>query len=100
LHHEKLNGKGYPFKFKANQIPLGSRIMAVADVFTAITEDRPYRKGMEGIEVLKVLENMVTSGSLDKRVVNALIDNYKVIDSKRCEEQIKALQEYHEFYVQ
>ena len=100
LHHEKLNGKGYPFKLKANQIPLGSRIMAVADVFTAITEDRPYRKGMKEIEVLQILDNMVTSGSLDKRVVNALIENYKVIDSKRCEKQSKALQEYLEFYEQ
>ncbi len=100
LHHEKLNGKGYPFKLKANQIPLGSRIMAVADVFTAITEDRPYRKGMEKIEVVQILENMVTNGSLDKRVVKALIENYKDIDSRRGEAQSKAMQEYLEFYKQ
>lgn len=41
LHHERLDRQGYPFRSRG--IPLGSRIIAVADLFTAITEDRPYR---------------------------------------------------------
>ena len=45
-HHERLDGKGYPLGLKGEEIPLPSRIMAIADVFTALTEDRPYRKGM------------------------------------------------------
>ncbi|MGD9581418.1 MAG: HD-GYP domain-containing protein, partial [Vampirovibrionia bacterium] len=45
-HHECLNSAGYPFSLTADQLPQMSRIMAVADVFTAITEDRPYRDGM------------------------------------------------------
>ena len=47
LHHEKLDGSGYPFHLKADELPLGSRIMAVADIFAALTEDRPYRQGMQ-----------------------------------------------------
>ena len=46
FHHERLDGRGYPFHLKDENIPVGSRIMAVADIFTAITEPRPYREGM------------------------------------------------------
>lgn len=70
LHHERLDGKGYPFR--PRQIPLGARIVAVADVFTAITEDRPYRKGMNREQALAVLEQMVQEQALDGRVVAAL----------------------------
>jgi hypothetical protein len=41
-----LDGKGYPFKRVAGEINLGARVMAVADIFVALAEDRPYRKGM------------------------------------------------------
>ena len=46
-HHERLDGKGYPFRREAHEINLGARIMAVSDIFTALAENRPYRKGME-----------------------------------------------------
>lgn len=45
FHHEKLDGNGYPFHTKGEVIPLGSRVLAVSDIFTALAEDRPYRKG-------------------------------------------------------
>lgn len=45
-HHERWDGKGYPLGLKAGKIPLGSRIIAVADSIDAMTTDRPYRKGM------------------------------------------------------
>ncbi len=45
-HHEHLDGSGYPFGLSSDQLCTGSRIMMVADKFTALTEDRPYRKGM------------------------------------------------------
>lgn len=100
LHHEKLNGKGYPFKLTADEIPLGSRIMAVADIYTAITEDRPYRIGMTFSETSKVMNNMVENGSIDYRVVGALFENYDYINNKRMEAQEKSLLEYREFYVE
>ncbi len=71
-HHEKLNGKGYPFQLSKDRIPLGSRIMAVADVFTSITEDRPYRKGMPENQIISVLKSMTDDGSLCKIVVEKL----------------------------
>ena len=64
-HHERLDGKGYPLGLKGEEIPLPSRIMAIADVFTALTEDRPYRKGMTPPEALRIVKGMVKQGHLD-----------------------------------
>ena len=64
-HHERLDGKGYPLGLKGEEIPLPSRIMTIADVFTALTEDRPYRKGMTPPEALRIVKGMVKQGHLD-----------------------------------
>ena len=78
-HHEKLNGAGYPFHLSAEDIPLGARIMAVADVFTALTESRPYREEMGKPEVLRILRSMVDNGSLCREVAGILTDHYDEI---------------------
>ena len=54
-HHERYDGKGYPDGLKGEEIPLGSRIIAVADAFDAMTSDRPYRKGLPVDEALRRL---------------------------------------------
>jgi len=46
-HHERMDGEGYPDKIAAGEIPLISRIIAVADAYNAMTSDRPYRPAME-----------------------------------------------------
>lgn len=97
FHHEKLNGTGYPFHVEGSSLSLGSRIMAVADVCTAITENRPYRKGMDFANTEKVLRNMITSNALDGGVVNLLIDNYEEINSIRQNAQNEANKKYKEF---
>lgn len=96
-HHEKLNGMGYPFHIQGDSLSLGSRIMAVADVFTAITEDRPYRKGMDSVQAKEVLQNMVTDNSLDGKMVNLLIDNFEEINRIRENSQIEAAERYQNF---
>ena len=96
-HHEKLNGKGYPFQIHGDDIPIGSRIMAVADVFTAITENRPYRVGMESEGAKKVLNDMVANNSLDGNVVNILIKNFDEINSLREKAQEDASIRYANF---
>ena len=55
FHHEKLDGHGYPFHLSSDQLDLGSRIMAVADIFSAITEVRPYRDGMKQEQAINVV---------------------------------------------
>jgi HD-GYP domain-containing protein (c-di-GMP phosphodiesterase class II) len=54
-HHEKLDGTGYPYHLDGSRIPLEARIVAVADVYCALTEDRPYRKGMAVRQALEIL---------------------------------------------
>ena len=96
LHHEKLNGSGYPFHLKSGQIPLGSRIMAVADVFSAVTEDRPYRKGMEREAAVRVLENNADRGALSRNLVALLIRHYDELSALRMEASQAAGQRYRE----
>ena len=93
-HHEKLNGTGYPFHIQANGLSLGSRIMAVADIFTAITEDRPYRKGMSDRQTGEVLGRMVENGSISGQVVSLLLDNYQDITQMRREAALRADSDY------
>lgn len=76
LHQERLNGTGYPFGLTSDELPLGARIMAVADVFTALTEDRPYRKGMDSKNIKAVLQSMVDAGELDNNLVNVVFKHY------------------------
>jgi len=96
-HHEKLNGTGYPFHIKEDNLPLGSRIVAVADVFTAITEDRPYRKGMDDEQAIRVLNSMVAEGALDGMVVQVLLDHFHEINTLRQHAQLEAAERYDRF---
>ncbi|ACB83895.1 HD-GYP domain-containing protein [Natranaerobius thermophilus] len=77
LHHERLDGKGYPFKYSEYNLPLGSKIMAVADVFTAITENRPYRKKMPDEKVKRILTEMGDTKKMDKYIIDVLIQNFE-----------------------
>lgn len=96
-HHEKLDGTGYPFQIQGDNLTMGSRIMAVADVFTAITENRPYRSGMENEHAIKVMKDMVENQSLDGRVVDVLINNFQEINLLRQQAQEAASIRYENF---
>jgi len=70
-HHEKMNGRGYPKGLQAGEIPFGARILAVADIYDALTSDRPYRKASTPGEALALMENQF-KGDLDENVLQAL----------------------------
>lgn len=97
FHHEFLNGGGYPFRLKSDEIPLGSRIMSIADVFTAITEDRPYRKGFEAEQAIAIMADMSKSEIVDREILSTLLSNYNQIDSIRKTAQAKAEKDYVKF---
>ena len=97
LHQERLNGTGYPFRYKAEDLPLGARIMAVADVFTGITEDRPYRKGMDKETALTVLEDMAERCELDASIVAVLGKYFDETNELRAAAQTAAVREYEAF---
>lgn len=87
FHHERLDGKGYPFGHADKDLTLGSRIMAVADTFTAVAEDRPYRAGMDETRSLAILTKCVDDGGLDGDVVEILRRDFAAIDAIRRQEQ-------------
>ena len=73
-HHEMLNGTGYPNKLTADKISLQSRIIAVADIYDALTaQDRPYKPPMPLNITLKILKEEADTGRLDKNLVDLLI---------------------------
>lgn len=97
LHHERLDGKGYPFHLAAKDLPTGSRIVSIADAFVALTENRPYRIGLDRQEVLLLLGNMVRNSALDGELVALLAENFEQTNQRRIEAQDEATGEYRNF---
>lgn len=97
VHHERLCGTGYPFGANNARIPLEARILAVADIFTALAEDRPYRAGLDRQSVLEILGKMVDNFELDRKVVDSLAAHYDDLDHARIGAQKVALLEYQSF---
>ena len=73
-HHEAVNGTGYPNSLKGDQIPLEARIVAVADVFDALTSRRPYKDAWSNHDAYAMLQRLAGE-KLDKECVDALIAN-------------------------
>lgn len=97
FHHERLDGNGYPFHRDLRSLSPGSRIMAVADVFTALTEDRPYRKGMSKEMTVSTIRQMVDEKALDGDIVSALFADYEGINDVRIEAQKEEAADYRDF---
>ncbi len=90
LHHEKLDGNGYPFHLADERLSTGARILAVADVFTALVEDRPYRAGFDRVRVQAILRDEVHNHRLDRRVVDTLLDDYAEIRRAAMKRAVEA----------
>jgi len=71
-HHEKYNGTGYPSRLKKGQIPLGARIMAVADAFEAMVYGRPYRERMDIASAIKEIKKKIGT-QFDPKVVESFL---------------------------
>ncbi len=97
LHQERLNGSGYPFRYTGDELPLGARIMAVADVFTSLTENRPYRKAMTREEATQVLQEMAGRRELDESLVALALGRFDEMDGLRAIAQSDAIREFGEF---
>lgn len=72
MHHEMINGQGYPQGLKADEIPMQARIVSVADTFDAMTTDRPYQKAMKFDDALALIKKLVGT-RYDDRVVASLV---------------------------
>ncbi len=95
-HHEKWDGSGYPNNFKLQEIPLGARILAVADVFEAITSKRHYRGPMPLQEAFEVLESS-KGKHFEPRIVEAFLRYYRgegqLLDSSNVASEEKTREE-------
>ncbi|MGE4555880.1 MAG: HD domain-containing phosphohydrolase [Desulfovibrionaceae bacterium] len=75
-HHEKLNGSGYPRGITGERLPLQARILAVADVFEALTaKDRPYKKPMKLSMAIKILGFMCKDGHIDGDILDLFLSS-------------------------
>ena len=73
-HHEKLNGKGYPESLCADELDFESRLLGVIDIYQALTEERPYRRGLSHKETMKIIYSMANGGFIDNQIARD-IDN-------------------------
>ncbi|HAW49493.1 TPA: hypothetical protein DCX16_00870 [bacterium] len=88
-HHERYDGRGYPDGLSADQIPIESRILAVADAYDAMTSDRPYRKALTKDEAISALEECRGS-QFDPEIVDKFITSVKfVMDEKRRKKRLR-----------
>jgi HD-GYP domain-containing protein (c-di-GMP phosphodiesterase class II) len=69
-HHEKLDGSGYPFGIRGEQLTRSERLMCCVDIYQALTEDRPYRKGMQHDDAMKIMREMADSGTIDRTITD------------------------------
>ena len=76
FHHEKMDGSGYPHGLRSHQIPLGAKIIRVADCFDAITTDRPYQQRKRRIEAFAVLHR-ISGADLNSELVDVFIADIK-----------------------
>jgi len=73
-HHERLDGSGYPNRARGDQIPVQSRMMAICDIYDALTAtDRPYRKAVRSDEALAILDSERRAGALDSTLLDLFI---------------------------
>ena len=75
LHHESLDGRGYPHGLKGDEIPLLPRIIAVADTFDALTTNRPYQHAHDPVDALKIIHNL-SGKRLDPTAAKAITAIY------------------------
>ncbi|MCX7709845.1 MAG: HD domain-containing protein [Clostridia bacterium] len=72
-HHEKLNGRGYPYGKQAGEIDFNSRLLACLDIYQALMEERPYREAMTHNVASEILRKLVSEGALDENIVSDIL---------------------------
>ncbi len=80
-HHERPDGKGYPFHLSAADLSTGARLVAVADVYVALRENRPYKAGLDAGRVVRILAQMGRNGALDRDLVALMAEAEGEVDA-------------------
>lgn len=95
-HHEKLDGTGYPRALRAIDLSIGDKIIAVADIASALYCKRSYKASFPAEKIISILETEAENGKLDKRIVEHLVDNYDEIMAEAKERENIVLKMYAE----
>lgn len=101
-HHEKLDGSGYPYGIRGEDMSIAEKIVAVADIYSALTGKRSYKDSMPKEKVVAILQQMAEKHQISEEVVRVLICNYDVIEQqveKDCGEIIHNYEEIKERYL-
>lgn len=77
LHHEKLDGSGYPFGYTADKLDKNSRLMACLDIYQALVENRPYKPGLSHCDSMEILWKMANAGQIDASIVEDINSCFK-----------------------
>ncbi len=93
-HHEKLDGSGYPRGLRAIDLSIGDKIIAVADIASALYCKRSYKTAFPPEKIMGILESDAAAGKLDKRIVEHLVDNYDEIMGEAKERETIVLKMY------
>lgn len=94
-HHEKMDGRGYPLKLKADQLTLNDRIVAVSDMMSALAGKRSYKESFSKEVVIDLLQRQLESGKLDRRVIETAITNYDFIMECCHTNTLRITETYH-----
>ena len=93
-HHEKVNGEGYPYGIKAEELTLAEKIVAVADIYSALSGKRSYKEKFEKDKIISIMQQMAEREQIDKEVVNVLVENFEEIANNVAEECEELLHNY------
>ena len=94
-HHERLDGSGYPRGLRAIDLSIGDKIIAVADLASALYCKRSYKKSFSKEEIIAIMESDSENGKIDTRITNHFINNFDKIMALAKSEENRVLEEYN-----
>lgn len=98
FHHERLDGSGYPFHLRGERLCTGSRILAISDIFTALTEERPYRKAETKENLIRMFKSMADKNELDRELSDMVCTHFDEINEARKAMQQEAAKDFERFH--
>lgn len=94
LHHEKVDGSGYPFGFKEKEITAEMKIVGIADIISALLGVRSYKEEFNKDKIIKILNNMVQYNKIDAKITKLFIENYDYIIQEATNESSDLMEKY------